>query len=75
MFSLVSTSLLLVSTFLNRCFSYTVFLLIWLVVGCRCKANCLLVGPGPIGGSAVRGVFLKDPRRYLREFQKNHDKF
>ena len=29
------------------------------IVGCRIKANCLLVGPGPIGGEPSVGVILK----------------
>ena len=41
-------------------------------VGCRFKANCPLVGPGPFGGvpSVGGGVFLRDPSPYLREFRR-----
>ena len=39
-----------------------------LVVGF--KANCSLVGPGPIGGMPSVGVFLRDPRPHLREFRR-----
>ena len=39
-------------------------------VGCRCKANCPLAGPGPIEGVPSIGVFLRDPSPYLREFQR-----
>ena len=41
----------------------------WLV-GCRLKANCPLVGPGPIGGVPSVGVFQRDPSPYLREFRR-----
>ena len=34
------------------------------------KANCLLVGPGIIGGMPSVGVFLRDPSPYLREFRR-----
>ena len=33
----------------------------WLV-GCRCKANCPLVEPGPIGGVSSVGVFQRDDK-------------
>ena len=38
----------------------------WLLVGCKLKANCLLMGSGPHMLSVV--VFLRDPSSYLREF-------
>ena len=31
---------------------------------CRIKANCLLVGPGPVRGCPPWGVFLRDPIPY-----------
>ena len=34
------------------------------------KANCPLMGPGPIGGVPSVGVFIRDPRPYLREFRR-----
>ena len=37
-------------------------------LGHRIKANCLLMGPGPVGGVPSVGVFLRDPSPYLREF-------
>ena len=42
----------------------------FLMVGCRLKANCRLVGPRPIGGLLSVGVFLRDPNPYLREFRR-----
>ena len=30
------------------------------------KANCPLVGPGPIGGMPSVGVLLREPTPYLR---------
>ena len=48
----------------------------WLVVGFN--SNCLLVGPGAIGGIPSLGVFLRDPCSYLRDTrvsEKNHGKF
>ena len=44
------------------------FLYIGWLVGYRCKANCPLVGPGPIGGVPSVGIILRDFRPYLREF-------
>ena len=38
------------------------------MVGCRDKANCPHAGPGPMGGNALRGVFLMDPSPYIRGF-------
>ena len=38
------------------------------------KVNCPLVGPGPIGDALPEGVFLRDPNRYLREFQRKPPK-
>ena len=38
----------------------------WLVVGF--KVNCLLVGPGTIGGMPSMGVFLRDPSPHLCKF-------
>ena len=43
----------------------------WLV-GCSVKANCPLVGPGPVGEVSSVGVFLRDPSPYVREFRRNH---
>ena len=40
----------------------------WLVVGF--KANCSLVGPGPIDGMPLLGYFLRDLSPYLREFRR-----
>ena len=37
------------------------------MVGCSLKANCLLMGAGPIGGVPSVGIFLNDPNPYLRE--------
>ena len=34
------------------------------------KANCPLVGPGITGRVPSVGVFLRDPRPYLRKFQR-----
>ena len=34
------------------------------------KANCPLLGPGPIGGVPSMGVVLKDPSPCLREFRR-----
>ena len=34
------------------------------------KANCPLVGPGPVEGVLSVGVFLKDPSQLSREFQR-----
>ena len=45
----------------------------WLV-GCRLKANCPLVRPGPIGGVPTVGVFLRDPNSYLPSFGDYHGK-
>ena len=42
----------------------------WLVVGCKLKANCPLVGPGSIGGVLSVGVFLRDPSPYLCVFRR-----
>ena len=42
----------------------------WLLVGCRLKANCRLVGPEPMGDVPSVGVFLRDPSAYLREFRR-----
>ena len=41
------------------------------LIGTRFKANCLLVGLGPIGRVPSMGVFLKNPSPYLRE---NHQR-
>ena len=38
------------------------------------KANCPLVGPGPIGGMPSVGGFLRDPSPYLHEFRENYGK-
>ena len=40
------------------------------MVGCRVKANCPLVGLGPVGGAPSVGVFLRDSSPYLREFRR-----
>ena len=39
-------------------------------LGCRLKADCPLVGPGPKGDVPSVGVFLRDSSPYLREFQR-----
>ena len=39
------------------------------VVVIDCKANCPLVGPGPIGGMPSVVVFLRDPSSYFLEFR------
>ena len=36
-------------------------------LGCRTKANCPLVRPGPVGGVPSVGVFLRDPSRRVSE--------
>ena len=36
-------------------------------LGCRIKAKCPLVGPGPVGGVPFLEVFLSDLRPYLSE--------
>ena len=41
----------------------------WLA-GCRLKANCPLVEPGPIGSMPSVGVFLRDLSQYLHEFRR-----
>ena len=41
-----------------------------MLVGCRLKANCPLVGPGSIGGVLSVGVFLGDSSQYLHEFRR-----
>ena len=46
-----------------------VFLSGWLV-GCRLKADCPLMGPGPVEGVPSVGVFQRDPSPYLREFRR-----
>ena len=49
----------------------------WIVsslVGCKLKANCLLVGPRPIGGMPSMGVFLRDHNLYLCEFRRKPQK-
>ena len=38
--------------------------------GCRHESNCLLVGPGTVGGVPSVGVFLWDPSPYLRDFRR-----
>ena len=40
----------------------------------RLKANCPLVGPWTEGGVPSVGVFLKDPRPYLRKFRRKSQK-
>ena len=40
------------------------------MVGCRFKANCPIVGLGPVGKVPSVGIFLRDPSPYLREFRK-----
>ena len=45
----------------------------WLVVGFN--SNCLLVGPGAIGGIPSLGVFLRDPSRIYASSRENHGKF
>ena len=41
-----------------------------LLVGCKVKANCSLVGPGLTGGVPFVGVFLRDPSPYLSKFRR-----
>ena len=41
-----------------------------MMIGCRCKSNCPLVGPGTISGMSFVGVFLRDPNLYLCEFRR-----
>ena len=43
-------------------------------LGHRIKANCLLMGPGPVGGVPSVGVFLRDSSPYLREFRRKPPK-
>ena len=38
--------------------------------GVGVKADCLNIGPRPIGGLPSVGVFLRDPSPYLREFRR-----
>ena len=40
------------------------------LVGWSLKANCLLMGPGPIGGVPSMRVFLRNPSPYLRKFRR-----
>ena len=47
---------------------------LWVGFGCRFKANCPLVGLGPIGGVPSVGIFLTDPSSYLCEFQRKPPK-
>ena len=42
----------------------------WVVLGCRIKDNCPIVGFGALGGMPSAQVFLKDPNPYLSEFQR-----
>ena len=37
---------------------------------CRIKADRPLMGPGPVGEVPSMGIFLRDPRLYLREFRR-----
>ena len=39
-------------------------------MGCRIKANCPLVEPGPTGGMPSVSFFLRDPSPYLRVRRK-----
>ena len=48
-------------------------LIVWLI-GCRVKANCSLVGLGPVGGVQSVGIFLRDPSLYLLEFRRKPQK-
>ena len=42
-----------------------------LLIGCADKANCLHVGPGPMGGgNALRESFSNGSNPYLREFRR-----
>ena len=50
---------------------YQFWLVGWLIVGF--KANCPLVGPGPIGRMPSVWVFLRDPTRIYTSFGENHD--
>ena len=55
---------------------YLVQLLLYLVTqfgvldGVGVKADCLNIGPRPIGGLPSVGVFLRDPSPYLRKFRR-----
>ena len=40
----------------------------WIGLGCS-KANCSLLGLGPVGGVISVVVFLRDPNLYLSEFR------
>ena len=40
-------------------------------LGCRIKANCPLVGPGPVSEVPFMEVFLRD-RRIYASFEENH---
>ena len=44
--------------------------ILFMLVGCRVKANFPLVGPEPIEEVSFVGVFLRDPSPYLREFRR-----
>ena len=44
------------------------------MLDCRIKANCLLVGLGPVGRMSSMGVFLRDPSLYLHEFWRKWQK-
>ena len=47
----------------------------WIVLGCRIKANCPLMGPGPEGGVSFVEVCRRDPSPYLREFPVCNDNY
>ena len=43
-------------------------------LGYRFKANCPLMGSGPVGGVPSVGVFIRDPNPYLRVSEKTTGK-
>ena len=46
----------------------------WVGLDCRIKANCPLVGHGPVGGVPSVGIFLRDSRPYICEFRRKPGK-
>ena len=51
-----------------NCLIFWFKLYCWLLGGCSVKANCPLVGPGPVGRVTSVGVFLKYSCPYLSKF-------
>ena len=47
---------------------------LFMLVGCRIKANCPFVGPKPVRGMPSMGVFIRDPSPYLPEFRRKPQK-